>query len=169
MNTTAATHEISSASVTTWKIERVYSPVLEAAGVALQRLLLIRPSTPTEALWATRQASASGSCALVMAWLARLDTAALRRLQLAAEQGATPLFLLRARSAARHASPALLRLALSPTLDGLQIDILKRRGPPAAGPIQLCWDELNGIAPTQTDPATRAQNPHGARHLSLVG
>ena len=145
-----------------------YAPALEAAGVALQRLLLIRPSTPTEALWATRQASASSSCALVMAWLARLDTAALRRLQLAAEQGATPLFLLRARSAVRHASPALLRLALSPTLDGLQIDILTRRGPPAAGPIQLCWDELNGIAPTQADPATKAQNPHGARHLSLV-
>ncbi len=36
MNTTAATHEISSAMVTTWKIERVYSPVLEAA-VAIGR------------------------------------------------------------------------------------------------------------------------------------
>ncbi|MNH38707.1 hypothetical protein D3C79_997840 [compost metagenome] len=30
-NTTAATHEVNRAMVTTWKIERVYSPVLEAA------------------------------------------------------------------------------------------------------------------------------------------
>ena len=31
MNTTAAIHDSNSAIVTTWKIERVYSPVLEAA------------------------------------------------------------------------------------------------------------------------------------------
>ena len=36
MNTTAATQEISRAIVTTWKIERVYSPVLDAA-VAIGR------------------------------------------------------------------------------------------------------------------------------------
>ena len=145
-----------------------YAPALATAGVALQRLLLIQPSTPAEALWATRQATASGSCALVMAWLACLDTAALRRLQLAAEQSATPLFLLRALSAARHASPAVLRLALSPTADGLQIDILKRRGPPVAGPIQLRWHELNGAAPAQAGSAIDTQNPNAVRHLTLV-
>lgn len=145
-----------------------YAPALDAAGVALQRLLLIRPSTPAEALWATRQATASGSCALVMAWLARLDTAALRRLQLAAEQSATPLFLLRARSAARHASPAALRLALSPTADGLQVDILKRRGPPASGPIQLRWRNLSHAASGQTGPVIDTRNPNEVRHLTLV-
>jgi hypothetical protein len=35
-NTTAATHEASNAMVTTWKIERVYSPVLDCA-VAIGR------------------------------------------------------------------------------------------------------------------------------------
>ncbi len=146
-----------------------YAPALDAAGVALQRLLVIRPSTPAEALWATRQAAASGSCTMVMAWLARLDTAALRRLQLAAEESATPLFLFRARSAARHASPAVLRLALSPTAKGLQIDILKRRGPPAARPVQLLWRSAACAATVRDASAMTAQKHDSVRHLALVG
>ncbi|WP_418646629.1 translesion DNA synthesis-associated protein ImuA [Thauera butanivorans] len=138
-----------------------YAPALAAAGVPLQRLLLIQPASAAEALWAARQATASGACALVLAWLARPDTAALRRLQLAAEESATPLFLFRTRDMARHASPAPLRLALAPTTGGLRIDILKRRGPPAARPVLLSWRDDTA--------ATNDACAGTARRLALVG
>lgn len=144
-----------------------YAPALAAAGVPLERLLLIQPATADEVLWATRQASGGGSCALVLAWPARLDTAALRRLQLAAEESATPLFLFRTPSAARHASPAALRLQLSPTADGLRIDILKRRGPPAAHPIHLTLRSGTRQEPPQEPSATPGQTP--PPRLTLVG
>ncbi|MFT3758376.1 translesion DNA synthesis-associated protein ImuA [Thauera sp.] len=130
-----------------------YAPALATAGVPLQRLLLIQPGTAAEALWATRQATASGACALVLAWLAQPDTAALRRLQLAAEESATPLFLFRNRGMARHASPAPLRLALAPTAGGLRIDILKRRGPPASRPVLLRWHDAAATNDTCADAA----------------
>ncbi|MFC5770526.1 translesion DNA synthesis-associated protein ImuA [Thauera sinica] len=114
-----------------------YAPALAAAGVPLSRLLLIRPGAGGDALWAARQAVASGACVAVLAWLQRIDTAGLRRLQLAAEEAATPLFLFRPRAAVRQSSPAPLRLALSGAGGMLQVTILKRRGPPAAGPLLL--------------------------------
>ena len=114
-----------------------YAPALAATGVPLSRLLLITPSSAGEILWATRQAVASAACAAVLCWPQRADTAALRRLQLAAEESATPLFLFRPERAARQASPASLRLALRPAGTHVRVDILKRRGPPAAAPLLL--------------------------------
>ncbi len=114
-----------------------YAPALAAAGVPLEQLLLLTPERHDELLWAIRQALASGACAVVLAWLARVDGAALRRLQLAAEESATPLFLFRPASAARQPSPAGLRLRLTPAGDALAVDILKRRGPALAAPLHL--------------------------------
>lgn len=114
-----------------------YAPALTARGVALERMLVIRPATRAAALWATRQALASSACHCVLAWLDRPDMAALRRLQLAAEDSGTPLLLFRPTVAARQPSPAGLRLQLSATADALRIDILKRRGPAAAAPVLL--------------------------------
>ncbi|WP_068804491.1 translesion DNA synthesis-associated protein ImuA [Thauera phenolivorans] len=114
-----------------------HAAALEAAGVPLERLLLLDPPRPEQALWATRQALASGSCSAVLAWPQRIDGAGLRRLQLAAEDGATPLFLFRPPAAARQASPAPLRLLLSAAPGALEIHILKRRGPPLTAPLRL--------------------------------
>lgn len=114
-----------------------YAPALADAGVALSRLLLVRPPQARDAVWAARQAAASGSCAAVLAWLHMPDNTALRRLQLAAEAGATPLFLFRPLAAARQSSPAALRLCLTPAAGQLRVDILKRRGPPLARPLLL--------------------------------
>jgi hypothetical protein len=58
----------------------------------------------------------------------------LRRLQLAAEQGACPGFLFRPRAAATQSSPAALRLLLSSQARGLGVELLKCRGRrPGAG------------------------------------
>lgn len=114
-----------------------YAPALQTAGIDLDRLLLISPPAVTDALWATRQALGSGSCTMVLAWLPHIDNAGLRRLQLAAETGATPLFLFRKLASARQPSPAPLRLALAAHGGELRIDILKRRGPLAHAPVFL--------------------------------
>jgi len=114
-----------------------YAPALAAAGVPLEQLLLLTPASHAERLWSIRQALASGACAMVLAWLARADGAALRRLQLAAEDSATPLYLFRPLAAARQPSPASLRLRLVPGEDMLAVDILKRRGPALGAPLRL--------------------------------
>lgn len=113
-----------------------YAPALAAAGIPISRLLLIRPKEK-EVLWATRQAVSSGACTAVLAWPHRIDTAGLRRLQLAAEEAATPLFLFRPRAAALQSSPAPLRLILEGADAALRVSILKRRGPPAASALHL--------------------------------
>lgn len=114
-----------------------YAPALAAGGVPLERLLLVQAESPAHARWAARQALASRSCSAVLMWLAGADMAALRRLQLAAEDSTTPLFLIRPDSYAPHASPAVLRLALRPRPGGVDIRILKRRGPLFAGTLAL--------------------------------
>ncbi|AKU12059.1 hypothetical protein AzCIB_2164 [Azoarcus sp. CIB] len=114
----------------------------------LERFLLLEPDGHAETLWAVRQALASGGSSAVLAWLARADTAALRRLQLAAESSATPLFLFRPASAARQPSPAVLRLRLAARDGELAVDILKRRGPGLAAPLRLSLPQRPGLRRT---------------------
>lgn len=130
-----------------------YAPALAHAGVPLSRLLLVRAQSRRDLLWAARQATTSGSCACVLAWPPQLDGTALRRLQLAAEESATPIFLFRPRSVAQQSSPAPLRLALGAHDDGLLVHVLKRRGPPLATPLLLKLHALSGGPPPAHRPA----------------
>jgi cell division inhibitor SulA/protein ImuA len=114
-----------------------YAPAWQAAGIDLARLLLVRPNSAAEALWATRQALASSACSAVLAWLTVPDHQSLRRLQLAAEAGGGLAFLFRPACAARDFSPAPLRLQLSPAGPRLAVHLLKRRGPRAARPLLI--------------------------------
>lgn len=122
--------------------EPLYAPALAAAGVPLDRLLLVEAASPAHARWAARQALASGACDVVLLWLADADMGALRRLQLAAEENATPLVLLRPDSLVRQPSPAVLRVALAARPGGVDVRILKRRGPPLATSISIDLPEL---------------------------
>ena len=108
-----------------------YAPALEAAGVDLGKVLLIRPGSHREALWGLQQALRTGACSAVLGWLpeASLGFSELRRLALAARQGGTWGVLFRPRRAADAASGAELRLRLSPGLGNrLRVDVVKRRG-----------------------------------------
>jgi protein ImuA len=135
-----------------------YAPALVRAGVPLARLLIVRPEDPQTLLWATRQATVSGSCATVLAWVPRIDNTGLRRLQLAAEESATPLFLFRPSAVAGQSSPAPLRLALAARGDLLEVRILKRRGPPASRPILLEVHAAEGTpADAETPPRKNAR------------
>lgn len=131
-----------------------YAPALQAAGLPLARLLLIRPDSRDAAMWALRQALGSGACHAVLGWLERADTAGLRRLRLAAEDAGTPLFLFRPAAAANQASPAGLRLVLAGAKDSLSVRILKRRGPLLSRSLHLPlrpW--LNGRGASQAHAA----------------
>jgi hypothetical protein len=113
-----------------------YAPALAAHGVKLSRLMLIRPKTLTEQLWACEQALQSESCGSVMLWLdqsnERIPEHALRRLQHAAERRDVLAMLFRA-SRASSCTQAALRLHVSRQEGSTAVRILKRRGGAQSG------------------------------------
>lgn len=123
---------------------------LEALGIRTRLLVVVRSRVILQAragtllpaadmLWALEQALASGQAGAVLAWLPeRLRADTLRRLQLAAQAHEGPAFLLREAQARVRPSVAPLRLALgSAGPDALRVQLLKRRGPPLAQPLEL--------------------------------
>jgi hypothetical protein len=90
-----------------------YAPALLQQGISLERLLIVRPDSAMEALWAAEQALSSGVCAAVFLWLKGTDDRWLRRLKLAAEAGGALGVLFRPERHRYESSPASLRLLLS--------------------------------------------------------
>ncbi len=113
-----------------------YAPAWAAAGLALERLVIIRAGKDTA--WCCEQLLASGGFAGVLAWSAAgIDARALRRLQVAAEGRSTFVCLWRPAAVAMMPSPAPLRIELSAGEGVLQLRILKRRGRPVAPVLHL--------------------------------
>lgn len=117
-----------------------YAPALVAAGVPLERQLVVRTAEPA---WAIEQALDSGGCSLVLGWLntsisTSISTPALRRLQLATQRSQTPAMLFRPLAAAQQASPAELRITLEPCFGGARLQIIKSRGGDRR-PLELRW------------------------------
>lgn len=117
-----------------------YAPALDAAGVDLARLLIVdlpaaQDPARHEVLWAFEQALRFETCAAALLWLDRVPANTLRRLQLAAESGATWGLVFRPRRCAAEASPAPLRLTLDAVVPDaaerprlLEATVLKARG-----------------------------------------
>ncbi|MEM7002506.1 MAG: translesion DNA synthesis-associated protein ImuA [Pseudomonadota bacterium] len=124
-----------------------YAPALQALGVDISKILLIRTTRTEqaqqqqhaqkqhaqkqhkEALWALERATQSGTCSAVFAWLdeKRTQVKDTQRLQVAAKRGRSLLCLFRPEHP--HPSMAELRLRLKHLQDGqLMLDIIKRRG-----------------------------------------
>lgn len=127
-----------------------FGPALKAQGLPPERLCVVRADSARAAFWAAEQALRCGDVLAVMAWLPQAPAAALRRLQLAVAQQQQLLWVFRPVSAAPKASPALLRLqvqglqvqglpagASTSAAPGLQVQILKRRGPPLVQALDL--------------------------------
>ncbi len=117
-----------------------YAPALSAQGVKLSRLVLIRPKTLTEQLWACEQALHSENCGSILLWLdqtsERVPEDALRRLQLSAERRNVLTMLFRASRAPASAQSAL-RLHVSRETSSTVVRILKRRGGGIPAPVRL--------------------------------
>jgi cell division inhibitor SulA/protein ImuA len=105
-----------------------YAPALAQQGIQLNRLLVVRPPSATEALWAAEQALSSGVCAAVLLWLKGTDDRWLRRLKLAAESGGALGVLFRPERHRFESSPATLRLLISKGAAQDHIDLLKVQG-----------------------------------------
>jgi hypothetical protein len=105
-----------------------YAPALAQQGIELTRLLVVRPTTATEALWAAEQALGSGVCAAVLLWLKGTDDRWLRRLKLAAEEGGALGVLFRPERHRFESSPASLRLLLTQGEHETRLDLLKVQG-----------------------------------------
>lgn len=114
-----------------------FAPALVFAGIALDRVAVVGGARP---LWAFEQVLGSGACDAALAWARQPKPRELRRLQLAAERGRTLGVLFRPLSAAREASPAVLRLGLKPLTAGVRVTLLKGRGGDR-GTIELTWPE----------------------------
>jgi len=136
-----------------------FAPALSRLGLRSGRLLSVLASVTVgvgtrvkdEAsgrLWATEQVLRCAEVDAVLAWLPQARGDQLRRLHLAAAEHHKLLFVMRPDRARSDASPAVLRLLVQPMararhplqgllLDGLEVDILKRRGPPLAEPLHL--------------------------------
>lgn len=122
-----------------------HAPAWAAAGVALERLLIVRAGKQLG--WTVEQLLASGGFAGVLAWVGNeLDPRALRRLQVAAE--GRPVFagLWRSTANAGQPSPAPLRMALAAGREAgeLNVRIIKRRGRPASHPLTLVMPNRPG-------------------------
>lgn len=112
-----------------------YAPALSAAGIDINKILLIHPRSHKDALWALERASKSGSSSVVFAWLdeKQLTVSDTRRLQLAAKQGETLICLFRPEQAVQMNSMAELRLKMTPVpasgqVAEIEVAICKRRG-----------------------------------------
>lgn len=118
-----------------------FAPALAAQGLPAHRLLCVATPSIAQRLWAAEQALRCAAVDAVLLWLAcAVRTDPLRRLQMAAAQYNKLLFVMRPALAQADASPALLRLQVGPdplTTDGLEVKLLKRRGPPLNQPLKL--------------------------------
>src|SRR5262249_34553454 len=111
---------------------------LQGLKLPLSRIVWIEPAGEADAAWAAEQVLRSGAAGAVLWWSRAALPATLRRLHLAAQEGATPLFALRPWAQQHQSSPAPLPLGLEPGAhDALQVHVFKRRGPALAQPISL--------------------------------
>ncbi len=113
-----------------------YAPALAQQGIELGRLLVVRPASAMEALWAAEQALSSGICAAVLLWLQGTDDRWLRRLKLAAEAGGALGILFRPERHRYESSPASLRLLMTQGERETHLDLLKVQGG-RPGPVEF--------------------------------
>lgn len=118
-------------------------PALAGLGIPAASVLMIEASKPAERLWAAEQVLRCREVAVLMAWLPQARPEQLRRLQLASQTGSShhspPLvFAFRPLAAQHESSPAPLRLSLgSSSREGLEVRLLKRRGPALDAPLAV--------------------------------
>jgi hypothetical protein len=113
-----------------------YAPALAGHGLDLARVLVVNTPAREERLWAVEQALRASCSGAVLTWIERAGERALRRLQLAAEEGATSLFLFRS-ARVTPATTAALRLHVSRADGRTVVRVLKRRGGGLPAPVTL--------------------------------
>ncbi len=102
------------------------APALAAAGVNIQRLLLIHPRSGKDCLWSTEEALKSGAASAVLCWPGQVKPEQVRRLQIVSVQHRTPCFLFLEEGT--PATPCALRVHIqSLDQEHSTVRILKRK------------------------------------------
>lgn len=136
-------------------------PGLVGQGLEGLRWVWVAPEGARHCLWAVEQAVRAQAAAAVLAWLPEARPEQLRRLQVAALASAAPVFLIRPLSTATQASAAPLRVQVrSDSAWSLQVQVIKRRGPPQAG-----WTPLPAVPETLAPLLTTRMRRAGAPPL----
>lgn len=120
---------------------------LEFSGIPANKLLLLRGRASADLLWAAEQVLKAGTCGAVILWQQHIRPESLRRLSLNAASAETLLFVIRPLAAQQDSSPATLRLAVRPSAEGVSVDIVKRKGPIGAGPLEVALPTPMLISP----------------------
>lgn len=113
-------------------------PGLRWQGLRERQLVWVQADTPAERLWSTEQLVRANSCGVLVAWLPQVRQEQIRRLQVLAAAHEGPVFLCRPSAAAQESSAAPLRVLARVGPDWtLQLDIVKRKGPPLQASLSL--------------------------------
>lgn len=114
---------------------------LAAWGIAARHCLWVKAESPRERLWALEQTLKADPDALaaVLAWLPQANPEQLRRLQTLAAGCRALVFVLRPDDAGASPSAAPLRLRVAPGAHWarLNVQVLKRQGPPLDAALDL--------------------------------
>jgi protein ImuA len=102
---------------------------LSYLGLPMDKLMMLRAPKTADALWSAERVLNARSCGALLFWQQHIRSEALRRLHLAAQATETLLILIRPLATALDASPATLRLGVRPADGGIDVDVIKRRGP----------------------------------------
>lgn len=137
----------------------VYPPALATHGIDLKQVVLVRPDSRADAIWAVDQALRTPAVAAVIADIEKIDDRAARRLQLAAETGNGLGLLLRSAAARRYPSwaeiqwlvhsvaPSMLtdkQTELNAAGRNLIVQLHRNRGGNAGATVRLQIDSLYG-------------------------
>ena len=114
-----------------------YPPAFAAAGIDPEKMIVVGAAEEKHRWWAAEQVLRANSAGALLFWPQLVNDQRLRRLQLAAQEGATPGFVFANTARAGQPSPSPLRIRLDVTGRQLRIDIFKRRGGMMAKPLLL--------------------------------
>jgi protein ImuA len=158
-----------------------YPPVAAAVGIDPRRIVLIRPTTEADGLWAIDQSLRSPAVAAVWSELPHIEGAAARRLQLAAEEGSGLGLLVRPPSALSEPSWADVRwevrgMAIQSSRTGgtrkdqatvrrIQVKLLRCRGARSGATCVLEIEETH----TMNSPLATTRNPLPKEPIDATG
>ena len=128
---------------------QIYPRALSACGFDLSTLILVRPRSEQETLWACEECLRCRAVALVWARIEHLPGIAFRRLQLAAEESGGVGFFVRPAAAIKQPSWAEVRLLVTPrpTREAspcFRVEVAYSRGKTRQAAVDIAIDALRG-------------------------
>lgn len=107
------------------------------SGIPPEQVLLLRAKRSNDQLWSAEQILKASTCGAVLLWQTHVRADSLRRLLLASRSSTSLFFVFRPIREAADASPAELRVAVRPAEEGVNVDIIKRKGPKFEGDLTV--------------------------------